>query len=243
MIYYHSVALSDNFNMDERQQKLLNLVIENYIDTAEPVGSKFLVNEKKLNWSEATVRNELRALEEQGFLTHPHTSAGRIPTEKGYKFFVDTISSDKDSLKIVKKDEAVLESAMQISDDFELSRKNLAKTVAEIANASVIMAFSKSKIYYTGLSNLFHQPEFKELSLVVDISSVFDRCEECLENFYDKTDKEIKFFLGDEHPFGKFLSAVSFKFDDNGLFSLIGPMRMDYKRNYKIMSKVKNLLD
>ena len=66
--------------METRQQQLLNLVIENHIATAEPVGSKFLVSEGNLDWSEATVRNELRILEEEGYLTHPHTSAGRIPT-------------------------------------------------------------------------------------------------------------------------------------------------------------------
>ena len=73
--------------MTERKIKLLKLIIENYIKTAEPIGSKFLANSGDLDVSAPTVRNEMRELESEGFLTHPHTSAGRIPTEEGYRFY------------------------------------------------------------------------------------------------------------------------------------------------------------
>jgi heat-inducible transcriptional repressor len=226
--------------MDTRQEQLLKMVVENHIETAEPVGSKFLVNAKKLDWSEATVRNDLRALEDEGFLSHPHTSAGRVPTEKGYKFFVNGL--DFKNIKISKKDNAALSELNGIANDVEAFGKQLAKTVAELADATVIMAFSPNKVYYTGLSNLFNQPEFKDLNIVLDVSSVFDRCEECLEDFFDKASDDVNFFLGSEHPFGNFLSVVSFKFGENGLFSLLGPMRMDYKRNWALASKVKSLI-
>jgi heat-inducible transcriptional repressor len=104
-------------NMDTRQEQLLKLVIENHIEKAEPVGSKFLVNAKKLDWSEATVRNDLRALEEEGYLSHPHTSAGRVPTEKGYKFFVDGL--DLKNVKISKKDCAALGECNSDANDVE----------------------------------------------------------------------------------------------------------------------------
>ena len=81
--------------MNTRQEQLLTLVIEKYIATAQPIGSKVLVSEAGLDWSEATVRNELRELEEMGYLTHPHTSAGRIPTEAGYKYYIEKTDWEK----------------------------------------------------------------------------------------------------------------------------------------------------
>ena len=77
--------------ISERKQQLLKLIIENHIETAEPIGSKFLVSSGDLKVSDATVRNEMRDLENAGFLTHPHTSAGRIPTEEGYKYYVNDL--------------------------------------------------------------------------------------------------------------------------------------------------------
>ena len=84
--------------LDERKEVLLYAVVREYIMSAQPVGSKKLVNRYGLNVSSATVRNELAFLEEMGFLTHPHTSAGRIPTEKGYRLYVDSLV-DEDGLQ------------------------------------------------------------------------------------------------------------------------------------------------
>jgi heat-inducible transcriptional repressor len=81
-------------NLDERKAQLLRAVVHEYIHTAEPVpvGSKSLAERYSLGVSAATIRNELAALEEQGYLTHPHTSAGRVPTDRGYRFYVDALS-------------------------------------------------------------------------------------------------------------------------------------------------------
>lgn len=92
------------------------------------------------------------------------------------------------------------------------------------------------------MSNLFNQPEFKELDLVVNVSSVFDRCEECLEDFYDKVDDVPKYFIGGDHPFGAALSAISCRLGKNSFLALLGPMRMDYKRNFALINKIKELI-
>ena len=226
--------------MDTRKEQLLKLVVQNYISTAEPIGSKFLVSEGGLDWSEATVRNELRALEEEGFLTHPHTSAGRVPTEKGYRYFVDAL--DKENIKLSRKDQTALDKMWQEEEDSEVSLKNLAKGLAELSEEAVLLAFSPNKVYYTGLSNLFNKPEFTEMSLVADISSMFDHCEECLGEFFDRIDTEPKCFIGQEHNFGRLLSVVSFRFGENSLLALMGLQRMDYKRNWGLMNKIKALI-
>ena len=230
-------------NMDSRQSQLLNLVIESHITTAEPIGSKFLVSKSGLDWSEATVRNDLRALEDEGFLTHPHTSAGRIPTEKGYRFYVDSLDLAK--AKISKKENDVFEKIRNEKSkikDKEQSEKYLARELSEMTGETVILAFGPEKVYYTGLSNLFSKPEFGELSLVADVSQIFDHCEECLKTFFDEVEIAPKCFVGAQHGFGKMLSVLSFRFGEESLFALLGPLRMNYARNFGLVNKVKELL-
>lgn len=81
-------------DLTPRQQKILGLVVKTYISTATPVGSKALAEANDLNVSSATIRNEMAVLEELGYLTHPHTSAGRVPTDKGYRYFVERLIGD-----------------------------------------------------------------------------------------------------------------------------------------------------
>jgi heat-inducible transcriptional repressor len=76
--------------LDERKAKILNAIIKNYLDTGEPVGSRTISKYSDLNLSSATIRNEMSDLEELGFIVQPHTSAGRIPTDKGYRLYVGT---------------------------------------------------------------------------------------------------------------------------------------------------------
>lgn len=226
--------------IEPRQAELLKLVVENYISTAEPVSSKFLTYEKNIGWSEATVRNDLRSLEEAGYLTHPHTSAGRVPTELGYGFYVENIKYN--TLKINTKDELSLSESY--NQENESGLKNLAKEVAKITQEAVIVAFDSDRIFYTGLSSLFEKPEFVSSTMVINTSRMFDQCEECLNIFYDQVVNEPKIYIGGKHPFGSYLSVLALKFGENNksLFIIFGPMRMNYKKNFTIISKINDLI-
>ena len=79
----------EEFELSERKTKILNAVIRNYLETGEPVGSRTISKYTDLNLSSATIRNEMADLEELGYIVQPHTSAGRIPSDKGYRFYVD----------------------------------------------------------------------------------------------------------------------------------------------------------
>jgi len=228
--------------MDNRQAQLLTLLIENYINTAEPVGSRFLVHNAELNWSEATVRNELRWLEEAGFLTHPHTSAGRVPTAQGYRYYIEGL--DFDSLQLPKKESAELEKIFQTERDWEAACKLLAKAMVGFSEEMVLLAFSPEKVYYTGLANLFQKPDFGEQSILVDVSAAFDALEEVLPDFFDLVGAAPKYFLGGEHPFGDMLTVLSTRFGkaDQSLIAIVGPQRMDYKYNWDLMRKVVELI-
>lgn len=83
--------------LTSRQELILGKVIEGYLDTGQPVGSKWLSADPELSWGPSTIRNELAMLEEQGFLNHPHTSAGRLPTEVGYRYFVNRLLGERTS--------------------------------------------------------------------------------------------------------------------------------------------------
>ncbi len=226
--------------MYSRQEELLTLVIESYIKNAEPIGSKFLVSFGGLDFSEATVRNELRALEESGYLTHPHTSAGRIPTEQGYRHYVNQINLEKSHIS--KNDSKILLDSFEEDQDYELSRKNLAKAATELSNETVIIAFSPERVYYTGLSNLFNKSEFDNLATVSTLSQMFDHCEDYLEDFFEKVEESPRYFIGSENPFDEMLSVVSARFGKEGMITLLGPKRMDYKYNFGLIKKLLEII-
>lgn len=226
--------------MELRQEQLLKLVIESYIKTAEPVGSKFLAGLGELGVSGATIRNELNELEAEGYLTHPHTSAGRIPTEQGYKYYVEHVSGDFEVASIYK------ENAKKITaGDFEKERtlKELAKLSAAYSQNAIIIAFGKDKIYYTGISYLFAQPEFQNVNQTIRVSSIFDHCEEHVPGLFEKVaDAESRVLIGSENPLGGFCSTVLVKMSDDVLVALLGPIRMDYTKNIGIIHYIKQLL-
>ncbi|MBI2444107.1 MAG: hypothetical protein HYV42_02625 [Candidatus Magasanikbacteria bacterium] len=228
--------------MEPRQAILLTLVIEQHINTAEPVGSKFLVEQANLNWSEATVRNELRGLEEAGYLTHPHTSAGRLPTTEGYRYYVEHL--DFSAAALPRAERLALSQAAGASHDYASSRKSVARALGTLADEAVVVAFSLDAVYYTGLANLFQKPDFAALNLVVDVSQVFDRCEEVLPDFFAQVDEEPRYFLGDEHPFGGMLSVLSLRFGrrQESLLAIVGPQRMDYRHNWELVQTARELI-
>src|SRR5580700_3606904 len=105
--------------LSERAQRLLRILIESYIRDGQPVGSRALSRESGLQLSSATIRNVMADLEELGFVASPHTSAGRVPTDKGYRFFVDTL------LQLRPLDE---EASAEIRRQFEASRESASST-------------------------------------------------------------------------------------------------------------------
>lgn len=228
--------------LETRQEQLLELVIESYIKTAEPVGSRFLVVQAGLAWSEATVRNDLRELEEAGFLTHPHTSAGRVPTTQGYRHYIQQLNFT--GLELSKKESTELEKAFNAAADWEAACKQLAKTIVALSDETVLLAFSPDQVYYTGLANLFQKPDFGDQRLVADISIMFDALETALPEFFNVVGEEPKYFLGDEHPFGRRLTVLSTRFgkSDQSLIALVGPQRMDYKHNWELVQKILEII-
>lgn len=112
--------------LDERKTKILQAIIRNYLETGEPVGSRTISKYTDLNLSSATIRNEMADLEEMGYILQPHTSAGRIPSDKGYRFYVDSIMAEKEK-EVVEMKEMLLER----QDKMEMLLRQVAKVAAQ----------------------------------------------------------------------------------------------------------------
>ncbi|MBR6910078.1 MAG: HTH domain-containing protein, partial [Lachnospiraceae bacterium] len=112
--------------MDERKTKILQAIIRNYLETGEPVGSRTISKYTDLNLSSATIRNEMADLEEMGYIIQPHTSAGRIPSDKGYRFYVDTLMEAKER-EVADMKDMLLERQDKLEDMLKTVVKYLAK--------------------------------------------------------------------------------------------------------------------
>lgn len=224
----------------ERKKIILETIVQEYVKTAQPVSSGCLVEKYNLDVSPATVRNEMAELEDEGYIYQPHTSAGRVPTEQAYELLLVDWRAQKKNDSLKASEARMLE---QMFSREEAAYKQTAKAIAELSRQAVFWAFHKNDLYYTGLSNLFSQPEFRQLEIVSDISGVIDRLEELIDDNFERLPEGEQILIGAKNPFGNFLSTVLVKYRDNnqiGLFGILGPMRMDYMHNLALVRFIKD---
>ena len=138
--------------LDERKRKILNAIIRNYLDTGEPVGSRTISKYSDLNLSSATIRNEMSDLEELGYILQPHTSAGRIPSDKGYRFYVDNLMKEKDQ-EVTEMKEFMIEH----TERMEQVLKQMAKVLAANTNYTAMItapSYQRNKVKFLQLSQV-----------------------------------------------------------------------------------------
>lgn len=226
--------------MDPRKEHILQLVIEEYVRTAEPIGSNFLVEKAGLDVSGATVRNELRDLEEAGYLTHPHTSAGRIPTEAGFRYYIQRLMKPSHPSKRMG---AELEQIVERESKKIERLKATARLIANETKNAVIVAWNNDSLYYTGLAHLFSQPEFQNVTLTINISAVFDQFEHRIGDIYDAVEPgKIKILIGSENPIGNDCGTVVVRDSRNNLFAIVGPIRKDYNEQAGIVEFLQGII-
>ncbi len=138
--------------LDERKKTILKLIIATYLETGEPVGSRTISKFNDLNLSSATIRNEMADLEELGYIVQPHTSSGRIPTDKGYRFYVDNLMEEKEDAEVEKS------TLLERVDRMELLLKQVAKVLA----------------YNTNYATLVTAPKYKKTVKFIQLSKVDD---------------------------------------------------------------------
>lgn len=225
--------------LTERQDHILAAVVRDFVKTAEPVGSHTLSAKYGFDVSPATIRIELGVLEAQGFIEQPHTSAGRVPTEAGYRRFVGHMQGMAAG-KVVPKTKL-----RGLSPEPEDAIKQCAKHLAEQSMLAVLVGFRPRHLYYTGLSHLFAQPEFQEYARVARFTEIIDRLDEVMEQVFPKVDGSVRIWLGKENPFGNLCATVITRYRTkkaDGVIGILGPLRMDYERNHALLTSVQQMI-
>lgn len=231
--------------MTPRREAILEAVVREYVETAEPVGSSVLVGKYKFPFSTATIRAEMSLLEDEEYIYQPHTSAGRVPTEKGYRHFVNLVLSEERHLTCaddIKNQRRILNQHMKYERLMDMAAKSLADMTGNVG----IVGLS-GLIFSHGLTNLFSQPEFMIPENVVRASEVLDRMHELVSELPDLRNPLV--YIGSESPIGKqsgcSLVVVGFEtpYLQDGRLAVLGPTRMSYPDVIKCVEEVKELLE
>lgn len=226
--------------LSKRQEKLLNILIGQFIKNPEPVSSKALVKSGTFSLSSATLRSEMSALEKAGYLAHVHTSSGRVPTVKAYRMYVDNLMIGPGIYVPEATKKKIHKAIADAGNDPEELNRVVANIVSVLSDNIVVTNVKDSEFFYkTGLSSLFELPEFREFNRVFNVASVFDHFEMVfnqIENeFLGLSD--ISIFIGDENPIKniKEEAVIIIRYPlpnrKTGSMTIIGPMRMDYEKN------------
>ncbi|PIP65333.1 hypothetical protein COU77_02915 [Candidatus Peregrinibacteria bacterium CG10_big_fil_rev_8_21_14_0_10_49_16] len=233
--------------MNVRQSKLLIAIIDQFIHTALPVGSKSLLESGAFIVSPATIRHEMAHLEDEGFLMQPHISAGRVPTAKGYRAYVKEFMEPSQQERIVRKRFDVLrEQYFQRKD-----QERVYEAVALLSNMIPNIAFAtvphKHHVHYLGLANTLRLPEFlADQSLASGVVEVLEgRLVDLLQTV--NVDRQVRYYIGEEHllPQMQSCSIIVTQYSmrgHRGALGIVGPMRMDYAYNTVALECVSDLL-
>lgn len=222
--------------MDTRQQTLLKLIVEGYLTTAQPISSKYLAEKNHLPVSTATIRNEMAELEEEGLIYQPHTSAGRIPTVDGLRYYVDHIVQPT---SLSKRDEKHFASIFSTQ-----GLKGVAREGAHFCRSACIISYDNTDLYYTGFSQLFSQPEFMDIERMQAISEVIDRIENTLPAIAAEITNEPRVYLGSNNPLGESCTAIFIANDSRRktIFGFLSPVRTDYAKTIGTLASLLRFL-
>ncbi len=214
----------------ERQKNILYAIIEQYAEVAGPVGSSLLAKVFKV--SSATIRAEMNELERLNYIYQPHTSAGRIPTDQGYRFYVNHIGQIQESRVGSDRAERALVSRVQHGGDPERMIKNAVDTLVELTH-NLGLATIGEQLYISGLSNLFGQPEFINTLQVQQVARLLDNLDPWLKE--TAPNQPLSVYIGQENSIGRtagcslVISRFKGPFSDHSYIGTLGPTRQSYK--------------
>jgi len=218
--------------MTKRQILILSAIIEQYAEIAAPVGSVLLA--KLFNVSSATIRAEMARLEEMGYISQPHTSAGRIPTDKGYRSYVNGLSAEQESpLKLDRSARAMQTRVTSYANHSDQAIRGAVDSLVELTH-NLGLATIGDQLYMSGIGNLFSQPEFAEGRHVQSIARLLDNLEPWLREA--RPNEPLSVFIGAENPIGKssgatlIISRFRSPYSDHSYIGILGPTRQSYGR-------------
>jgi heat-inducible transcriptional repressor len=216
--------------MTERQTLILRAIVEQYAEVASPVGSSLLA--KVFNVSSATIRAEMAELERLGFIAQPHTSAGRVPTDKGYRLYVNSLSDAHQQSPTERRGERALAARVEGGGLPERTIRNAVDTLVELTH-NLGMATIGDQLYMSGLSNLFGQPEFASGAHVQQVARLLDNLEPWLREA--APNEPLSVYIGAENPIGRaanctlIISKFRSPYSDRSYIGVLGPTRQSYR--------------
>lgn len=217
--------------MTDRQAQILAAVIEEHSEIAAPVGSVTLA--KLFQVSSATIRSDMVALEELGLISQPHTSAGRVPTDKGYRWYVNSLNESKNMLTATEPNARAMDLLVRSAGGDSQAIKSAVDSLVKLTHNAAIGTVGP-QLYISGLTNLFGQPEFSRGNAVREVAYLLDNLEPWLREA--APNKPVSVFIGQENPIGKasgctlIISKYRSPYSDNSYIGVVGPTRQNYKQ-------------
>jgi len=252
----------------QRNDLILDLIVKSYIDTAEPVGSRTISRRSDLGLSPASIRNVMSDLEEGGFLKQPHTSAGRVPTDKGYRYWVDSLMEPEE---LGPDERALIQEELGRVRTIEGLAVKICKLISELTGNAVIVYIKNLKrvsflnylleelveaqkladffeeepeIFIDGAARIFEQPEFQDIAKMRMLLHVFDEKADFLRSLLREPDDELHVHIGHENQMQD-LGDVSLVTKDCylseipiGGVAVLGPTRMRYPKVLSVVDYV-----
>ncbi len=217
---------------ETRKKAVLSSVINKYIKDPEPIASEDIARE--FHVSSATIRNIFAQLEEDGYLTHPYTSAGRIPTDQGYRYYVDFLLSQIGLLEEEK--EKIFGCYKRKMKRMEDALEKTSEVVSALTHYATVVSLLdwQDRIYYNGISFILDQPEFQDLNRIRHLIKMIEEKEQMLALLNQDFKGKIKIYIGAElgRPEINNCAMVVSSYNVNnrpvGRLAIVGPTRMDY---------------
>ena len=232
-----------------RKDLILAITIEQYIKSVTPVSSALISNEYPLSVSSATIRNILAELEEEGYLTHPHTSAGRIPTQRGYRYYVDNLMNQIQLLEGEKR--RIKAEYEQQSMELEGLLEKTSQVISEETHYTSIISVDGwgSKIYCSGTSSVVEYPETQDIEKIRNILKTLDEKEKLLELINCELRKKVSIFIGQElrlqqmNSCSLIITSYKMKKGLSGRMAVLGPTRMNYSKVVSTLQYFTDLME
>jgi len=230
--------------MTERQIEILSAIIEQYAEVAAPVGSVTLA--KLFNVSSATVRSEMARLEDLGLIAQPHTSAGRIPTDKGYRFYVNLLTQADETPQLDRGARAI---EARVSGTGQRADRTIRSAVDSLVDLTQNLGLATigDELYLSGMGNLFSHPEFLGGTNAQGVARLLDNLEPWLREA--APNEPLNVFIGSENPIGKasgatlIISRFRSPFSDNSYIGVLGPTRQSYARVMRLVRQTGAMLE
>lgn len=232
--------------MTERQAAILAAIIEQYAEVASPVGSITLA--KLFGVSSATIRAEMAKLQEMGFITHPHTSAGRIPTDKGYRFYVNALNeAEAHTPRQLDRSARAIEARVSTHKDrADRAIRSAVDSLVDLTQ-NLGLATIGDELYLSGMAHLFSQPEFMHGNHVRAVARLLDNLEPWLREA--APNEPLNVFIGSENPIGKssgatlIVSRFRSPYSDKSYIGVLGPTRQSYGRVMRLVRQTGAMLE